>query len=243
MVCLPKKQGGLGVVNTNAHNEALLLKFLHKFYTRADIPWVKLVWDNYYNNDRLSGQQNKGYFWWKDVVKLIDKYKGIASISIADGSTVLFWQDLWNGIIPSQAYQKLYSFAQNCNASFKAVLAKPQLIQNFSLPLSTQAYTQFNDLQQRLTSINPETSCDKWAYIHPGNNSLFNGQSIQSHHRPKTSTSSLSLDMEVKVPDEAQGLFLLLLKDRISTRDLLRRRHIELDFYTCELVFNDQPNN
>lgn len=55
MVCLPKKQGGLGVVNINAHNEALLLKFLHKFFAKSDIPWVKLVWENYYSNGRLPG--------------------------------------------------------------------------------------------------------------------------------------------------------------------------------------------
>jgi hypothetical protein len=43
MVCTPKRQGGLGVLDLHAHNEAMLLKFLHKLYSRADIPWVKLV--------------------------------------------------------------------------------------------------------------------------------------------------------------------------------------------------------
>lgn len=37
------------------YNEALLLKFLHKFFSKADTPWVKLVWENYYNNDKLPG--------------------------------------------------------------------------------------------------------------------------------------------------------------------------------------------
>jgi hypothetical protein len=43
MVCTPKKQGGLGVMDLYAHNEAMLLRFLHKFFMQADIPWVKLV--------------------------------------------------------------------------------------------------------------------------------------------------------------------------------------------------------
>jgi hypothetical protein len=38
MVCVPKKQGGLGVINLNTDNEAMLLKFLHKFFSRANIP-------------------------------------------------------------------------------------------------------------------------------------------------------------------------------------------------------------
>jgi hypothetical protein len=46
MLCLPKKQGGLRVVNLNTHNKAMLLKFLHKFFAKADTPWVNLVWDN-----------------------------------------------------------------------------------------------------------------------------------------------------------------------------------------------------
>jgi hypothetical protein len=60
MVCIPKKQGGLGVIDLATHNDAMLLKFLHKFYTKVDIPWVKLVWDNYYSTGRLPGQFKKG---------------------------------------------------------------------------------------------------------------------------------------------------------------------------------------
>lgn len=61
MVCLPKK-GGLGVINLSAQNDSLLMKFLHKFYSKADIPWVHLVRDNYYSDCHLHGQQNKGSF-------------------------------------------------------------------------------------------------------------------------------------------------------------------------------------
>ena len=45
MVCLPKSQGGLGVINLTTQNEALLLKNLHKFFNRLDIPWVHLIED------------------------------------------------------------------------------------------------------------------------------------------------------------------------------------------------------
>ena len=49
MVCKPKKHGGLGVINIKLQNDALLMKFLHKFYNKVDIPWVSLIWDTYYN--------------------------------------------------------------------------------------------------------------------------------------------------------------------------------------------------
>ena len=38
MVCNPKSKGGLGVLNLPVQNEALLLKFLHKFYNKMNIP-------------------------------------------------------------------------------------------------------------------------------------------------------------------------------------------------------------
>jgi hypothetical protein len=43
MVCRPKKHGGLGIINLELQNEALLLKQVHKFYCNENIPWVKLV--------------------------------------------------------------------------------------------------------------------------------------------------------------------------------------------------------
>jgi hypothetical protein len=48
MLCKPKDKGGVGIVNFSKHNEALLLKHLDKFYNKADIPWVKLIWTAYY---------------------------------------------------------------------------------------------------------------------------------------------------------------------------------------------------
>jgi hypothetical protein len=53
MVCREKREGGLGVIDLKTQNEALLIKNLHKFFNREDIPWVSLVWEKYYDNGRL----------------------------------------------------------------------------------------------------------------------------------------------------------------------------------------------
>jgi hypothetical protein len=42
MVTKPKLKGGLGVINLIAQNEALLMKNLHKFFNKEDLPWVKV---------------------------------------------------------------------------------------------------------------------------------------------------------------------------------------------------------
>jgi hypothetical protein len=47
VVCRPKRHGGLGIKNLELQNRALLLKQLHNFFCKADVPWVKLVWALY----------------------------------------------------------------------------------------------------------------------------------------------------------------------------------------------------
>ena len=46
MVCQINSYGGLGVLNLRTHNEALLLKHLHKFFNQLDLPWV-LSWPDH----------------------------------------------------------------------------------------------------------------------------------------------------------------------------------------------------
>jgi hypothetical protein len=133
-VCLPKSKGGLGVINISVHNDALLLKFLSKFYNRADIPWINLVWENYYQNGKLPGQQKKGSFWWRDIIKLTNLFKGVAIPKVQEGSTILFWQDLWNVQILQHQFPELFSFALNPNATVKAVLNAPPAGSEFSSP-------------------------------------------------------------------------------------------------------------
>ena len=53
LVSLPKSEGGLGVLNLRTQNEALLLKYLHKFFNKVETPWVHLVWEKYYSNGAL----------------------------------------------------------------------------------------------------------------------------------------------------------------------------------------------
>jgi len=164
MVCLPK-DGGLGVIDLTTHNNALLLKFLHKFYMRMNLPWVKLIWDAYYNDDSLPGQKKRRSFWWRDIVKLLDTYKSLASVKVAEGTTVLFWTDSWNGQTLASACPELYSFAKNKGISFKKALSRPQLIQNFHLPLTIQAHQQFQGLIINLHQLQPQGDREQWLYV------------------------------------------------------------------------------
>lgn len=97
-VSRPKAKGGLGVINLRSQNSALL-KYLDKFYNK-DLPWVKLIWTTYYANGEIPHATTaKGSFWWKDILKLCEMFRGIANCKVGNGTTVLFWSDVWNNNI------------------------------------------------------------------------------------------------------------------------------------------------
>src|SRR3954469_18267576 len=94
-VCRPKDKGGMGIMNLQLQNKALLLKHLHKFYNKADIPWVSLIWNTYYNGNVPHATVVCGSFWWRDILKLADLYRLVASIQVNAGDSLLFWSDGW----------------------------------------------------------------------------------------------------------------------------------------------------
>jgi hypothetical protein len=82
--------GGLGVIKLRVQNETLLLKNLHKFFNKAYLPWVHLIWTQYYSNGKVPTNASKGSSWWRNILRLLDQYKGIAQGIVGSGETILF---------------------------------------------------------------------------------------------------------------------------------------------------------
>ena len=78
MVCRSKNEHGLGITKLTIRNDALLLKYLDKFLNKQDLPWVKLVWNNYYSNGTLPGMRKKGSHQWKRGDKITIHFWSLA---------------------------------------------------------------------------------------------------------------------------------------------------------------------
>jgi len=228
MVQKPKKKGGLGVINLRLQNDALLLKQLHKFYSRQDVPWVNLIWDTYYQQKIPRASREVGSFWWKDVLRLSTLYRGIARCSLGNGSTVLFWEDLWGPVILAQAFPNLYQAATNVSASVMEVMAAPDLVYVINLPLSQQAYDELIDLQDLLSDITyePEEN-DRWSFI--WDNDKYSSKKLytlafSTMHAPITFSWMWKSQCTLRIKVFAW----LLLVDRLNTRVMLRRRNFNI---------------
>jgi hypothetical protein len=80
MICKPKLKGGLGIVNFQKQNAALLIKYLDKFYNKKDLPWVDLLWFAHYQDKVPHEEKLCGSFWWRDVMKQVDNFRGVAAV-------------------------------------------------------------------------------------------------------------------------------------------------------------------
>lgn len=131
--CKPKNQGGLGIIDIKSQNNALLLKHLDKFYNQADIPWVSLTWSKFYSNTQTPPHARSpvGSFWWKDIMKLFENFKVLASCHPHKGNTVLFWFDCWMGEALENSYPQLFSFSKKPKCSIKFFLDQ-EITRNFS---------------------------------------------------------------------------------------------------------------
>jgi hypothetical protein len=83
----------------------------------------------------LPNHTLKGSFWWRDMLKLLGKFKSCSSVLIQSGTTCSLWHDPWSDPVPSQAYPHLFSFTRSAFISLSK--ARAMDISNlFHLPLS-----------------------------------------------------------------------------------------------------------
>jgi len=61
--------------------------------------------------------------WWRDILKLLDKFKGLASVQVKDGVSCLFWDDSWVGQSLKLSFPELNSFTKRPTISCNRVFA------------------------------------------------------------------------------------------------------------------------
>jgi len=228
--------GGLGALNLYTQNGSLLLKHLHKFFNKHDIPWVQLVWNCHYPNGALPIVNNKGSFWWNDTLKCLVPFKGLASITVSECSSCFFWEDVWNSNLLGSLLPELFSFAKSIYITVQYFVATEDKSELFYLPLSTQAYDQFRQLESFLEDFNLHEGNDIWSYIWGSPNFDSNKAYLQLIGSRQVLQAYRWLWNSSCQP-KRKFFFWLLLKDRLNTRELLRRKTMELENYNCALCF------
>jgi hypothetical protein len=229
LVCRPKKHGGLGIINFELQNNALLLKQLHKFYCKADIPWVKLVWSLYSPDSPPHAQSKRGSFWWKDVFSLIHIYRSVSMPKVVSGETILFWKDFWhNDELLCDTFPRLFSYSLNEDVSFVAIKNSADIFDLFALPISVEAHDELIQLQEIIQNID---------LIQEGNDtrSFIWGNTYTASKFYNFLFSSIPCDGALKEIWKSKCLpklrvfAWLLFMNRLNTKELMLRKHWEIN--------------
>jgi hypothetical protein len=111
---------------------------------------VQLVWDAHYVNRVPHAEDLCGSFWWRDILKLVDNFRGVASVKMGSGNTFLFWSDNWEIQESSQpmksCFPRLFSYVLEENMSASEVYSREDITSIFYLPLSQPAFAELQEL-------------------------------------------------------------------------------------------------
>lgn len=151
--------------NLSVQNDALLLKHLHKFYNRDDIPWANLMWSTHYENKVPHASREVRSFWWKDVLCLNPIFRSFARCTRGNGTTVTFWEDKWGDQVLAVRFPSLVDYARDRDISVRNFMNTEDLDTLFALPLSQEAFDELNDLSNwlELHTLNDDSK-DVWSY-------------------------------------------------------------------------------
>ena len=232
LVCKSKEQGGLGITNLEVQNQALLMKNLDKFYNRKEVPWVNMVWEKHYPNDKLPGTVKKGSFWWRDVLKGLPKFKEMATVQVNTGLTCQFWKDKWGTEILQNKFPQAFSFAKDKNMHVRRAFTIEDITDLFNLPLSQIAFQQAQEIKQQMETFNRnDQDKDVWTYSTQG--ATYKVQTtykLLMGHQPVQ--PAIKWLWKSYCQPKHRVFFWLLMKDRLSTKNILRRK-MQLDSFNC----------
>ena len=173
-----------------------------------------------------------GSFWWKSIFRLLSEVKLVAKGQLGTSNTIVFWQDNWGHGSIRDKFPELFSFSTKDNLTIKDFLQAPDMVENFILPLSSQAHQQFQELQGITQSLQITNQVDRWIY--PWGNTYLLSKCIRSY-KGEPATPILKKLWKNAAILRYKIFFWLLLHDRVNTRNMLQRRTFYLPCYNCAL--------
>jgi len=154
--------------------------------------------------------------------------------NIQNGSTCLFWTNLWGDQVQSQVYPELFSFARNKLLSFQKTKMMEPFHRLFYLPLSEEAFAQLGLLQNLLENQILSNDVDWWSYI--WGSPFF---SSRKAYKSLIGHAHIHQSFHWTCQNKHKVFSWLLLKDKLSTRNILRRKSMFLPSYNCVLCANN----
>jgi hypothetical protein len=168
-------------------------------------------------------------------MKLSPIFRGIAHCKIGKGDTALFWKDEWSNGILHDLYPCLFSYVQNEDISVKEFCFAVDISDIFHLPLSPEAFQQFQQIQQFTQQLSlSQSNNDVWTF--QWGDCYTSRKYYKFVYRSLNPPGPFSWIWKSKLWPKLKVFAWLLLVDRLNTRNMLKRRHFNIgNDYSCPL--------
>jgi hypothetical protein len=98
------------------------------------------MWFAYYQGKVPHEENLCRSFWWRDVCKQVENFRGVAYVTLGAGDKISFWHDNWN--LPgckqplSVRFPRRFSFSLKDKFSISEVYQMEDMLNLFYRPLS-----------------------------------------------------------------------------------------------------------
>lgn len=124
--CLPKDMGGLGILNLEIMNIALLAKWFWKMENEKGL-WQDILDEKYRKGGCLALVSKKpgDSQFWANLLKIKEIFYKFVKKKVGDGRNTRFWEDSWVDDKPlREAYPRLYDICFDHNITVEEAIQK-----------------------------------------------------------------------------------------------------------------------
>ena len=218
MAMVPKRYGGLGLPDLHLRNISLILRWWWKPYAEPDSMWAKCISKirtNIVQHPGLLIWSKKGSFFWTQLQGIKGIFEFSTTWVIGTGNTISYWFDNWGrGILANQGTQ----------------------IQHRMISLGMAATTQA--LEAREVTLTQDDDSLVWRWTHSGT------YSANSVYKVMIGAGKIGWHLvniwKLRVPPTVRLFLFLLLKGKVLTKDVMRRRKFNCD-PRCEMCNHNLP--
>ncbi|WVZ69705.1 hypothetical protein U9M48_018450 [Paspalum notatum var. saurae] len=234
LLCFPKDQGGLGILNLEAQNTCLLSKWLYKLINEDGI-WQQLLRKKYLKNKTIGEvfwKPGDSHF-WSGLMKVKYQFMDLSTFQVHNGLQTRFWKNKWLGnFVLKEQYPSLFNIARKKHSSVAHVLSTNPLNISFRRALVGDKLMKWNDLVARVAFVQLDGHHDKaiWSLTKHGYftvKSLYNFLVNQSALPLNKNLWKLKLPLKIKI------FVWFLMKGVILTKDNLKKRNWNGDDGCC----------
>ncbi|KAG8086542.1 hypothetical protein GUJ93_ZPchr0010g7976 [Zizania palustris] len=225
VICTPKNMGGMGVLDLECMNIALLGKWLWKLETEDGI-WQRMLKEKYGHKRVLVQIKSKvgDSQFWKALMRIKAIFLSFCVKKVGSGDRTLFWEDKWLGCFTlAEKFSQLYNVVLSKFVTVAAVFNSNWSVLKFRRDLigdKLRAWRALKKLCVRTTLTDVDDSV-VWSLSKKG---VFSVKSFYNALKIRQMSLEKNVIWDLKVPLKVKVFLWLASRNKILTKDNLLKK-------------------